>query len=283
MKKGLVMEGGGMRGMFTCGVTDVFLENGIEFDGAAGVSAGAAFGCNFKSKQPGRALRYNMLFSKDERYMGLSSLLKTGDLYNVDFCYREIPDKLDVFDRKAFRENPMKFYVVSTDADTGKPLYYNCKNCDDKDITAIRASASMPLASRPVSFGGRKLLDGGISDSIPIKFMEKKGYDKIVVILTQPKSYRKEKNKLLPLMRIFLKDYPNVIEAMKIRHIKYNKTTDYIRQKEEAGDVFVIAPPAPMNISRTEKSADKLERVYNLGRITAEKNLGKLKSFLKTG
>ena len=187
MKTGIVMEGGAMRGMFTCGVLDVLMEEGITFDGAVGVSAGATFGCNLKSGQIGRALRYNKKYCTDKRYHSISSLITTGDIYNVDFCYEKLPYELDKWNLDSFQKNPMEFYCVATDAVTGKPVYYKCEKGDRKDIKWIQASASMPLISRPVKIDGGVYLDGGISDSIPLKFMEKKGYDKILVIETQPK------------------------------------------------------------------------------------------------
>ena len=191
MKTGLVLEGGAMRGMFTAGVLDAMMNNNITVDGTIGVSAGATFGCNFKSKQIGRTIRYNMKYSKDPRYVGIRSLIKTGDLYGADFCYREIPEKLDVFDTKTYQENPMAFYVVATDVNTGKPVYHLCPTGEADDIEWYRASASMPLVSRIVKINGLELLDGGISDSIPIKKFREMGYEKNILILTQHDGYRK--------------------------------------------------------------------------------------------
>ena len=184
-----------MRGMFSCGVTDVFQENGVEFDGAAGISAGAAFGCNIKSRQPGRAIRYNKKYGRDWRYCSVRSLIVTGDLYGADFCYREIPDVLDPFDRAAYRENPMEFWVGATDVETGEIVYHNCMAGDDEDIQWLRASASMPLVSRPVSLAGRRLLDGGIVESVPLSIMRAQGYDRCVAVLTQPRDYVKKPTK----------------------------------------------------------------------------------------
>jgi predicted patatin/cPLA2 family phospholipase len=173
MKLGIVLEGGAMRGLFTAGVLDVLMENGIVCDGMVGVSAGATFGCNYKSKQIGRTLRYNLKYCRDKRYCSFSSLIKTGDLYGADFCYRQIPNELDIFDTKAFLENPMEFYIVCSDIDSGKPLYYKYEKSDDRDLEYMRASASMPLVSRIVEIDGKRLLDGGMTDSIPLQFSEK--------------------------------------------------------------------------------------------------------------
>ena len=199
MRTGLIMEGGAMRGMFTCGVIDVLMEKGINFDGAVGVSAGATFGCNIKSKQIGRPIRYNKRFGADKRYKSFSSWLKTGNLFNVDFCYRELPFEIDIWDDKTFKENPMEFYVVATDLETGKAVYHKCDEGLEEDIKWMQASASMPIVSKPVEIDGRKYLDGGTGDSIPIKFMEEKGFDHLLVVETQPGDYVKKKQGYMSL------------------------------------------------------------------------------------
>ncbi|MFR2189268.1 MAG: patatin family protein, partial [Blautia sp.] len=186
MKTGLIMEGGAMRGMFTAGVIDVLMEAGVCFDGAIGVSAGAVFGCNYKSRQIGRVIRYNKAYCQDPRYVSFRSLLRTGDIYGEEFCYHELPDRLDPFDVKTYEENPMDFYVVCTDVETGKPVYHNCLKGDAEDIQWMRASASMPALSRFVNLDGHMLSDGGTADSIPVRFFESIGYERNVVILTQP-------------------------------------------------------------------------------------------------
>ena len=204
-KTGLVLEGGAMRGMFTAGVLDVMMENGIRFDGAMGVSAGAVFGCNFKSGQIGRSLRYNMRFCDDPRYCSFESLIRTGNLYGVDFCYDEIPNKLDPFDAQAYRENPMPFYAVCTNVETGKAIHKRLDRGDSRDMQYFRASASMPIVSQIVEADGYKLLDGGITDSIPLLAMERRGYPRNVVILTQPLGYVKEKSGILPLVHVTMR------------------------------------------------------------------------------
>ncbi len=269
------MEGGAMRGMFTCGVLDVLMENGISFDGAVGVSAGATFGCNLKSHQIGRALRYNKKYCKDKRYHSIESLIKTGDIYNVPFCYDELPYKLDKWDVETFSKSPMEFYCVATDINTGKPVYHKCETGGKEDIIWIQASASMPLVSKPVHIDGGVYLDGGISDSIPLKFMENKGYDKILVIETQPLDYVKGKQKYMALVRWMLRKYPNMIKAMEDRYLMYNEQKRYIREKEEKGEIEVIRPVAPLNISPVEKDPNELERVYQLGRAEGTKYLNR--------
>ena len=267
-----------MRGMFTCGVIDVFMEEGIEFDGAAGISAGAVFGCNFKSRQIGRPIRYNKNYCKDPRYCSMHSLLKTGDLYGVDFCYRELPDILDPFDAAAFKENPMDFYVGATNVGTGKILFHNCRDGGENDIQWMRASASMPIVSRPVQIGKYTLLDGGIADPIPFLFMEKKGYDRNVIILTQPLGYRKKKS--APAIQALLRRYPAVVKTMAVRHRIYNRQLDQIRERELAGKAIVIRPAEDLRIGHTEKNPRELERVYQAGRSEAKRQLNIIRSFL---
>lgn len=280
MKKGLILEGGAMRGMFSCGVMDVFMENGITFDGAAGISAGAVFGCNFKSRQIGRGIRYNIKYGKDPRYCSLRSLVKTGDLYGAEFCYHEIPDKLDVFDRKAFAENPMEFYIGATDVRTGREVYYQCTDGGQRDMEWMRASASMPLVSRVVNVDGYSLLDGGIVEAVPYRCMKERGYDRNVVVLTQPAEYRKEKASALPLFRIVLRKYPKVWEAMKVRHERYNAQIRELESLERAGELMIIRPSESLGIGRTESDPAELERVYRTGRKMAASRIQAVRDFL---
>jgi len=281
MKKGLILEGGAMRGLFTTGVMDVLMENNVEFDGLIGVSAGACFGCNYKSRQIGRALRYNLRYCKDPRYCSFQSLLKTGDLYGADFCYHYLPTHLDPFDEAAFNANPMEFHVVCTDVETGKPVYRACNHANEDYMEWIRASASMPLVSRVVELDGMKLLDGGIADSVPLEYFESIGYDRNIVVLTQPISYRKSPNRLLPLMKLKFKKYPHLIETIANRHEIYNKTTERILQKERLGQVLVIRPDEALPVSRVEHDAEKLRLAYELGRRAAERRLDEIKAYLK--
>ncbi len=281
MRTGLIMEGGAMRGMFTCGVIDVLMENDIRFDGAAGISAGAVFGCNIKSNQIGRSIRYNKKYSKDPRYCSVRSLLKTGDFYGVDFCYRKIPELLDPFDTDAFKNNPIEFYVGATDVKSGKCVYHRCIDGKEKDLKWMQASASMPLVSIPVSVDGHVLLDGGISDPVPYRYMEKIGYNHNVIILTQPKGYIKKKSSALPIIKLVLRNYPSIVEAMSVRHKRYNRQMKEIEKREQDGTSFVIRPPKSLGIKRTENDPDELERVYRMGREEAEVKLPKLKEFLK--
>ena len=280
VKKGLVLEGGAMRGMFSSGVLDVFLENGITFDGAVGVSAGATFGCNFKSRQIGRAIRYNKKYSHNWRYCSFRSLILTGDLYGADFCYDRLPNELDVFDLAAYRANPMEFYCVASDCRTGKPVYKKLETCDGQDLIWMRASASMPLASHVVKIDGYELLDGGMTDSVPLRFFEGLGYNRNVVILTQPRDFRKKPASLMWLVKAALHRYPLAVQAMKNRPQVYNEETADVFAKADRGEVFVICPEKPLGISRTEKDPDELQRVYDEGRRIATAVLPKLRAFL---
>lgn len=280
MKKGLILEGGAMRGLFTAGVIDVLMENGVEFDGAVGVSAGAAFGVNYKSGQIGRVLRYNTKFARDKRYCGIGVFLRTGNIYSTDFCYNEVPCVHDVFDFDAYEKNPMEFYVVATDVGTGKPVYHKFEGCNDNGFDWIRASASMPLVSQIVDIDGQKLLDGGIADSIPIKFFENLGYEKNVVILTRPKGYVKSKNKAMPIVWLKYRKYPSFVETMNNRHKVYNNTLEYIEEKEAKGELFVIRPDDDIPVSRVERDAEKLKLAYNIGRKKAKERLSEIISYL---
>lgn len=279
-KKGLVLEGGAMRGMFSAGVMDVMMENGIEFDGAIGVSAGATFGCNYKSHQIGRSIRYNKKYCNDKRYCSFQSLMKTGDLYGADFCYYKIPNELDPFDLETYKNNPMEFYVVASDAKEGTPIYKKLETCREDDLKWMRASASMPLVSTPVEVDGYVLLDGGMTDSIPLKYFQSIGYEKNIVILTQPKDFVKKPASLIWLMKIALRKYPKLVNAMANRHVVYNEETAYAFDQEKTGNTLVICPETALGISRTEKNPDELQRVYEEGRKLAEKKLGEIKLFL---
>ncbi len=278
---GLVMEGGAMRGLFSAGVADVLIEGNIDIDGVVGVSAGACFGCNVKSRQIGRTLRYNMKYCNDKRYCSFSNLLKTGDMFGVDFCYRQLPFELDVFDMKTFAKNPMEFYVVCTDVKTGKAVYKKCEKADEDDLTYFRASASMPLVSRVVEApDGSLLLDGGISDSIPLEFFENNGYSKNIVILTQPRGYVKSKNKMMPLIRWNLRKYPEMIKAVANRHIVYNTQTEYVYEAEKQGRALVLVPSEKLPVGRIEHDPENLRKVYEIGRQTALARLSEIKEFV---
>ena len=270
-----------MRGLFTAGIIDVMMEAGVEPDGLIGVSAGAAFGCNYKSRQPGRAIRYNTRFAKDARYSGLKSLLTTGDYFNAQFGYHIVPYKYDLFDVEAFEPNPMAFIVVSTDVLTGEAVYHKMERVDFEELEWLRSSASMPLASKVVEVGGRKLLDGGVADSIPLEYFESIGYERNVVILTQPEGFVKEPNKLMPLMKIGLRKYPKMIEAMATRHLMYNRELDYVRKAEREGRCLVIRPDEKIPIGHISHDPENMRHVYEIGRRMGERYIDRIKDFYR--
>lgn len=281
MKKGLVLEGGAMRGLFSAGIMDVMFENGIRFDGMIGVSAGAAFGCNFKSKQPGRAIRYNKKYCKDRRYCSYWSWLSTGNIFGADFCYRELPLELDIFDIEAFEKNPLEFYMVCTDVENGNALYKKCEKADADCFEYMRASASMPLVSKMVAVGGRKYLDGALADSIPLKFFESIGYNRNIVILTQPQGYVKHPSVFQEILRFVYRKYPELVKVMTNRHNIYNETVHYIEEKAEKGEILLLRPDGKLPVKRMCKNPEILQQTYNIGRELAVRRLKEIKKFLQ--
>lgn len=278
MKIGLVLEGGAMRGMYTAGVLDVFLDNNIKVDGIVGVSAGVLFGVNYLSNQKGRAIRYNKKYAKDKRYMGIRTLITTGNIINKEFAYYEVPFKLDVFDEKTYEKSDTEFYATVTNVDTGKPEYIRVKNVFEQ-MELLRATSAMPFVSRMVTLENKKYLDGGISDSIPIEKCKELGYDKVIVILTRPIEYRKTKsNALITKLRYF--NYPNLVETINTRYKNYNETIQKIIDMEDKQQIFVIRPSRDLHIKRIERDENKLQEMYDLGIQDCKKNLEKLNRYL---
>ncbi len=281
IKNGLVLEGGGLRGMFTAGVMDAMMEADISYDGIIGVSAGALFGCNYKSGQKGRAVRYNVKLKDDPRYMGWRTLVKTGNIVSDRFAYHVVPFELDIFDVEAFEKNPMEFWMVCTDIETGQPVYHRMDHFNHDELEWMRASASMPAVSRPVLVDGRVLLDGGITDSIPLKAFQKMGYQRNVVVLTQPKDYFKKPMRINWLIRLLTKKYPKVGECMARRYEMYNRQLEYLNEQEKAGNAFLIYPDGKLGIGRTELDERKMRRVHAKGYEKTRKLLPDIKDFLK--
>ena len=277
---GLVLEGGGMRGVFTTGVLDFFLEKEIEFTDVIGVSAGACHGASFVSKQYGRARDVVLDYINDKRYCSIYSLVTTGDMFGAKFAYYEIPNKLNPFDSETYDKRKTKLYAVVTNVETGKPEYIELKDFS-VDIEALRASASLPFISKIVEFNGKKYLDGGISDSVPIKRAEEMGIKKNIVILTQPKGYVKGVMRTPALMKIRYRRYPNFIKSALIRHEMYNRTMEYIEQGEKEGRIFVIRPKRDLNVSRLEKDVEKLKKVYEKGYLAAREEYENILKFLE--
>ena len=280
MKTGLVLEGGGKRGIYTAGVLDVFLENGISFDGVIGVSAGAIHGCSYVSEQMGRSIRYNLKYGNDYRFMSFLSWLLTGNVVDTKFCYHTLPEKLDPFDNQTFMNSKTDFYVVCSNVETGKPEYILCKDMI-KEIDYLRASASLPFVSRIVKLNGKKYLDGGITDSIPFAAFKEMGYDKLVVITTRPKLYRKKPFIWTWLAKLRYKKYPKFIEAILNRHKMYNQEVEKLQKLEESGEVLVIRPSRLIKISKMEKDLGKVDEMYRLGREDAYQMLDNVLGYLR--
>lgn len=281
MTTGLLLEGGAMRGLYTAGVLDVFMENKVFVNSIIGVSAGALFGMNYKSKQIGRVLRYNKKYAANKEYMGFYSLLTTGNIMNQDFCFNRIVNELDPVDFEAYRSNPEDFYAVITNMQTGKAEYVKLDDLEKKDqLEYLRASGSMPFLSKPVSVNGNLYLDGGIADSIPIEKLMEMNYDKMIVVLTRPKGYRKKKrNTKLP--EIYYRKYPNLAAAISSRYERYNRQLDIITDLEASGKAFVLRPSRLVPIKRIERNLIKIQAIYDLGRADALQNLNMLTEYLR--
>lgn len=280
---GLVLEGGGMRGAFTTGVLDFFLDSldkEFSFHSCLGVSAGAIHACSFLSKQKKRGFETNTAYLEEEQYCSFKNLIKTGDLFDADFCYKTIPDKLNPYDYETFEKNPTQFYAVVTNCKTGEAEYKRIVDMH-KGIYYVRASGSLPLVSRTVWIQKQPYLDGGVADSIPIKKSEEMGNEKNVVVLTRERGYQKGPNKLMPMAYLrYQKEFPNLVRQMKNRHIRYNETLEYLYEQEKQGKVFLICPKEPVEIGRVEKDKEKLEKLYEQGYHTAREQYQKLRTFL---
>jgi len=280
-KTGLVLEGGGIRGIYTAGVLDYFLDQGVCVDTMIGVSAGALHAVNFAAGQKERSYRVQTNYVKDKRYLSMYSLVHTGDIFGAEFCYHTIPDQLDLFDYDAFVKNPAEVYVTVSNVETGQAEYILCKDLRE-DIEFVRASASLPLVSRIVEAGGKKYLDGGICDSIPLKYSKQLGNDKNIVVLTRVDGYVKQPNKMMPIVRRRYKEYPQFIEAAAKRHMMYNDEVKYVKEEEAKGNCFVFRPSRYVEVSRLEKNEEKIRNLYLLGIEDAKRNFERLCEYLNS-
>ena len=279
MKIGLVLEGGGMRGLFSAGVLDALLElKELSVNGIVGVSSGALFGVNYVSKQKERAVRYNKKYADDKRYMGLHSWITTGNAVNKDFAFYELPYKLDVFDNETFKKAETDFYVVMTNVESGKPEYVLIEDAFAQ-MEYLRATSALPFASKIIEINGKKYLDGGISDSIPIDFCESLGYDKIIAVLTRPEGTYKE-DKLGFLYKLVYRKYPNLVNSLLNMATDYEKVLAKIKNLENKGKIFVVRPPEVLKIGRLEKNRDKIQKVYDTGLNTGLKELNNIVKYL---
>lgn len=277
-KTGLVLEGGGMRGIYTAGVLDVFMDKGISFDGVIGVSAGAIHGCSYVSGQRGRNIRYYKKYCNDKRFISFRNFILTGSIVGEQFCYHDVPEKLDIFDYKAFLESSMEFYVGCSNVETGKAEYLRVKDMKE-EIDLLRASASLPYVSKIVHAKGMKLLDGGCTDSIPVKAFRDMGFSKTVVVLTQHKGYVKQPEKST-LSRLFYRKYPEFAQAVKNRPQTYNQTIKEIEEWEKAGEIFVIRPTVPLEVDRTKSNPDELQKAYDTGKNDALAKLDEMTEWM---
>lgn len=280
-KAGMVLEGGGLRGLYTIGVLDTLLENNISIDGIIGVSAGALFGVNYFSNQKGRAIRYSKKYCQDKRYMSKRSLILTGNIINKKFAFYKVTKELDPFDNETFIKNKKEYYATVTNIETGKPEYIKITNPIEQ-LEALRATSAIPLASKIVKISNKKYLDGGISDSIPIDKCKSFGYQKIIVILTQPYEYRKKpiSEKQLKIVKLKYHKYPNLIKTMENRYKNYNNTIERIIDMENKKDIFVIRPSKKININLLERDVSKIDEIYKLGISDCKKIIKDLKVYL---
>lgn len=273
---GLILEGGAMRGVYTCGVIDCFIENEIMFKTVYGVSAGAGHAFSYLSCQKGRAFHANTDYLKGYNYLGLGSLIKTGSLFNMDLIYDTIPNKLLYFDHKTFRNSPMTLYAVVTDCVTGKPEYIKITD-SEKQIDVSRASGSLPIISPPVEIGGKTYFDGGITDSIPLKKSVSDGNELNVVVLTRNKEYRKSPEKTASFVKWKYKRFPELYGAVKNRHVMYNRELEFVANEEKAGRAIVIRPKHEVKVKRADTDMNKLTALYNDGYADACEALDKIK------
>ncbi len=280
LKIGLVLEGGAMRGMYSAGVLDTFLDQHIQVDGVVGVSAGALFGVNYLSGQVGRVIRYNKRFNSDKNYLGLRPLLREGNIVSTQYAYYDVPRKLDIFDDHAFQESKIPFYAVITNIENGEAEYVRIDSVLEQ-MDTLRASGSMPFLSQPVQIGEKRYLDGAVADSIPFVWMSAQGYDKLIVVLTRDRNYRKSS---MPksLSHLMYHKYPQFKERLLQRNIIYNTTIEQLCDWEKRGRAFVIRPSEAIKIGRIEKNPAKLQTVYELGRKDAEARLEGLREYINS-
>ena len=276
-KVALILEGGALRGLYTAGVLDVFMKNGVKVDTIIGVSAGALFGINYKSKQIGRALRYNLKYAHDKRYMGMYSLFTTGDIMNREFCFDKLVYELDPLDFKTYNNSDVEFYAVVTNVESGQAEYIEIKDAK-QDMEYLRASGSMPFVSNLVEINGNKYLDGALSDPIPLKKAIDMGYRKIIVVQTRPADYSKEKP-WLPFGLVY-KKYPKFVKAANEAYLKYNETLNLINEYENDGKIIALRPSKKINMRRVEKDLNKLQAIYDIGIKDCNENLEKIKDYI---
>ncbi len=281
-RKALALEGGSLRCLFTCGVTDLMMDEGIEWDGIIGVSAGALTGVNIVSGQKGRTAEVNLGYVNDPRYMGFRSLIKNRSIFNFDFLFGEISDTLIPLDRETFKNSPIKYTAVATSCIDGRVRYYEKSEVSDI-YPAVRASASLPLLAPMVTVEGEPCLDGGLSVSVPYQRPLDEGYGKVVVVTTREHGYRKEPVSRA-MARVYARayrKYPQLVRAILNVPRHYNAEMDEIDRLEAEGKLFVIRPREPVTVSRTEKDVDKLRALYGHGQEVCREALPRLREYLE--
>ncbi len=278
-KTALVLEGGAMRGMYTAAVLDVLMEEGIEVDAIYATSAGVLFGVNYLSGQKGRAIRYNKRFSRDKRYMGLYSLVTSGNIINRDFAFYEVPFTLDVFDDEAYKKSKIKMVATVTNVHTGRVEYVKIESVFEQ-MEVLRAASAMPFVSHMVELDGQLYLDGGLSDSIPLKKCQEDGYERIIVVETRPEGYRKGKTNPMPA-KLFYSKYPNLVETINNRYNAYNAILQEIEELDAKGEIVLVRPTKDLKLGRVESNPDRLQEMYDLGVEDAKRLLPQIKTYLQ--
>ena len=277
-KTALVLEGGAMRGMYSAAVLDVLMDEGIKVDAIYATSAGVLFGVNYISGQRGRAIRYNKRFSRDKRYMGIYSLVTSGNVINKDFAFYEVPFTLDVFDDEAYMNSDVKMVATVTNVHSGGVEYIEVKSVL-KQMEVLRAASAMPFVSQMVELDGQLYLDGGLSDSIPLKKCQADGYERIIVVETRPKGYRKSKSSSLPA-KLFYSKYPNLVETINNRYSAYNDILQEIDDLDARGEIVLVQPSKELHLGRIESDPERLQEMYDLGIGDAKALLPRIKQFL---
>lgn len=277
---GLVLEGGGMRGVYTAGILEYFMEQDLYFPYVVGVSAGACMAASYLSRQMGRNRTVNIDYVNHPNYLSFRNFVKHKQLFGMDFIFDEIPNKHVPYDYDTFYQSKEEFVVGTTDCETGEPMYFKKEEYGHDMLKVIRASSSLPFVAPIIEFKGRKLLDGGITDPIPLIKAQQDGNSKNVVILTRNRGYMKKKSNMTWVVKRAFKQYPNLVKAMETRYKRYNDTLAYLDQEEKAGRIFVISPTEPLEVGRVEKNPVKLTNLYELGLKDASEQFEKFQKWL---
>ena len=272
---GLVLEGGGLRGVFTCGVLDCFMDHGIRFPFTVGVSAGACNGLSYMSGQRGRAKSSNIDLMEKHQYVGLKYLFTQGCIMDFKLLFEDFPEKIIPYNYDAYFSNSDRFVMVTTNCLTGKAEYLEEKTSSERVMSIVRASSSLPYVTKITTVDGIPMLDGGIADSIPVEYAMKQGYEKLVVVLTRNHGYRKKESRM-PMAKTFYRKYPELQKALSLRNSIYNQTLEMIENLEREGRITVIRPLKPIEVGRMEKDCSKLSALYQEGYDIAKKLISEM-------